>query len=81
MLAFEVYSRRDREVDSEGAMLMHDAESLDDDFYSGDDSDDADVIMYYDFMDNDSDDSDELPSHHRFQVSFSFHHGHRHVLL
>ncbi|XP_027184942.1 probable E3 ubiquitin-protein ligase ARI8 [Coffea eugenioides] len=58
-------------MDSEGAMLMHDAESLDDDFYSGDDSDDADVIMYYDFMDNDSDDSDELPSHHRFQPNYT----------
>ncbi|CDP04163.1 unnamed protein product [Coffea canephora] len=58
-------------MDSEGAMLMHDAESLDDNFYSGDDSDDADVIMYYDFTDNDSDDSDELPSHHRFQPNYT----------
>lgn len=58
-------------MDSESAMLMHDAESLDDDFYSGDDSDDADVIMYYDFTDNDSDDSDDLPSNHRFQPNYT----------
>lgn len=69
-------------MESEDEMLMHDAndaESLDDDFYSGDgaDSDDADVTMDYDFIDNDSDDSDDLPSHHRSQVyiiSVTYHH-------
>ncbi|CAI9090817.1 OLC1v1025675C3 [Oldenlandia corymbosa var. corymbosa] len=63
-------------MDSEDEMLMHDAndaESLDDDFYSGDaaDSDDADVTMDYDFIDNDSDDSDDLPSYHRSQPNYT----------
>ncbi|CAK9149761.1 unnamed protein product [Ilex paraguariensis] len=47
---------------------MHDAESFDDDFYSGEtavESDDANA-MDYEFMDNDSDDSDDVLSH-RYQ--------------
>ena len=49
------------------------AESAEDDFYSGGeedgfDSDDADVADY-EFIDNDSDDSDDLVSH-RHQVFF-----------
>lgn len=51
---------------------MHDAESVDDDFYSGEtaiDSDDA-VAADYDF-DNDSDDSDD-PISHRSQVYITF---------
>ncbi|CAK9170763.1 unnamed protein product [Ilex paraguariensis] len=48
---------------------MHDAESFDDDFYSGEtavESDDANA-MDYEFMDNDSDDSDDVLSH-RYQI-------------
>lgn len=58
-------------MDSEDELMMHDAESVDDDFYSGEggDSDDADVVMDYDFIDNDSDDSDDLTSRYRSQVS------------
>lgn len=61
-------------MDSEDEFDMQDAaaESADDDFYSGGDdvfdSDDADVADY-EFIDNDSDDSDDLISH-RYQVLF-----------
>ncbi|CAI9090820.1 OLC1v1025679C2 [Oldenlandia corymbosa var. corymbosa] len=63
-------------MDSEDEMSMHDAndaESLDDDFYSGDgaDSDEADITMDYEFIDNDSDDSDDFPSHHRSQLNYT----------
>lgn len=59
-------------MESEDELMMHDAESLDDDFYSGDggESEEVDVVMDYDFIDNESDDSDDLPAHHRSQVSF-----------
>ncbi|XP_057962909.1 probable E3 ubiquitin-protein ligase ARI8 isoform X2 [Malania oleifera] len=55
---------------------MHDAndiESLDDDFYSGGtamDSDDALEAADFEFIDNDSDDSDELVSH-RYQQNYT----------
>lgn len=53
-------------MDSEDDMHdANDAESLDDDFYSGEtlmDSDDGDAADY-EFIDNDSDDSDDLLSH------------------
>ncbi|XP_055829725.1 probable E3 ubiquitin-protein ligase ARI8 [Solanum dulcamara] len=63
---------------SEDELMMQDAtddgESFDDDFYSGgdahDDSDDDDV-MDYDFIDNDSDDSDTVIAHHRSQSNYS----------
>ncbi|KAL3523288.1 hypothetical protein ACH5RR_016122 [Cinchona calisaya] len=64
-------------MESDDEMLMHDAndvDSLDDDFYSGGvgaDSDEADVIVDYDFIDNDSDDSDDLSSHYRSQPNYS----------
>lgn len=60
-------------MESEDELMMHDAESLDDDFYSGDggDSDDADVIMDYDFIDNDSDDSDDLTSRYRSMTNYT----------
>lgn len=52
-------------MDSEDDMHdANDAESLDDDFYSGEtamDSDDGDAADY-EFIDNDSDDSDDLLS-------------------
>ncbi|CAH9077407.1 unnamed protein product [Cuscuta europaea] len=52
-----------------------DGDSYDDDFYGGgfggvQDSDD-DVIMDYDFIDNDSDDSDGLVSHYRSQTNYT----------
>ena len=60
-------------MESEDEFDMHDAaaESAEDDFYSGGeedgfDSDDADVADY-EFIDNDSDDSDDLISN-RHQV-------------
>ncbi|WCJ38898.1 RING/U-box superfamily protein [Euphorbia peplus] len=59
-------------MESEDDFDMQDAaaESADDDFYSGGDdafdSDDADVADY-EFVDNDSDDSDELASHRHQQ--------------
>ncbi|XP_015572195.1 probable E3 ubiquitin-protein ligase ARI8 [Ricinus communis] len=62
-------------MDSEDDFDMQDAaaESADDDFYSGGDdafdSDDADVADY-EFIDNDSDDSDDLISH-RHQQSYT----------
>lgn len=66
------------EMASEDELMMQDAtddgESFDDDFYSGgdarDDSDDDDV-MDYDFIDNDSDDSDTVLAHHRSQANYS----------
>ena len=62
-------------MDSEDEFDMQDAaESADDDFYSGGDdgfdTDDADVADY-EFIDNDSDDSDDLISH-RHQVLTTF---------
>ncbi|KAJ9169235.1 hypothetical protein P3X46_017447 [Hevea brasiliensis] len=62
-------------MDSEDEFDMQDAaaESADDDFYSGGDdafdSDDADVADY-EFIDNDSDDSDDLISH-RYQQNYT----------
>lgn len=70
-------------MDSEDEFDMHDAnddedDDNDDDFYSGGDddaagamdSDEADVADY-EFIDNDSDDSDDIASH-RHQVGTSF---------
>ncbi|XP_011014998.1 PREDICTED: probable E3 ubiquitin-protein ligase ARI8 [Populus euphratica] len=65
--------RNSKSVDSEDEFDMQDAaaESAEDDFYSGGeedgfDSDDADVADY-EFIDNDSDDSDDLISHRHQQ--------------
>ncbi|KAI5649050.1 hypothetical protein M9H77_35055 [Catharanthus roseus] len=60
-------------MESEDELMMHDAESLDDDFYSGDggESEEVDVVMDYDFIDNESDDSDDLPAHHRSQTNYT----------
>ncbi|XP_071713866.1 probable E3 ubiquitin-protein ligase ARI8 [Rutidosis leptorrhynchoides] len=58
-------------MDSEDDMHSNDAESIDDDFYSGEtlmDSDDGDAADYG--FDNDSDDSDDLVSH-RNQQNYS----------
>ncbi|VFQ62552.1 unnamed protein product [Cuscuta campestris] len=63
----------DEEVMAQDA--SNDGDSYDDDFYGGgcggvEDSDD-DVIMDYDFIDNDSDDSDGLVSHYRSQTNYT----------
>ncbi|VFQ70591.1 unnamed protein product [Cuscuta campestris] len=63
----------DEEVMAQDA--SDEGDSYDDDFYGGgcggvEDSDD-DVIMDYDFIDNDSDDSDGLVSHYRSQTNYT----------